>query len=82
MTPKFSPLTSDAIKLVALHSDDLKSTFNDLPDVTANWLRNVGFDGGIGACAVVPNTDGSLNEAFVGLGAKGQNRARFTIASV
>ena len=81
MTPKFSSPTPDAIKLVALHKDDLKTALSALPEGTANWLRMVGFDGGVGACAVVANADGSLKEAYIGLGAKGQTRVRFAAAA-
>ena len=81
MTPKFSPPTSDAIKLTALQFDSVQGALSNLPEGTANWLRTTGFDGGVGSCAIIPNADGTMKEAFIGLGAKGQTRARFTAAA-
>ena len=81
MTPKFSPPTPDAIKLTALHTDAVQSALSNLPESTANWLRATGFDGAIGASAIVPDADGTIKEAFIGLGARGQSRARFTAAA-
>ena len=81
MQPIFAAPTPDAIPLIAVYSDDLEATIANLPNAAADWLRGMGFDASIGACAVLPNSDGSIKAAYVGLGAKGQARVRFVLAA-
>ena len=61
MQPIFAAPTPDAIPLIAVYSDDLEATIANLPNAAADWLRGMGFDASIGACAVLPNSDGSIN---------------------
>ncbi|MCF2871707.1 leucyl aminopeptidase family protein [Octadecabacter sp. G9-8] len=77
----FSAPTPDAIPLIAVHSDTVDATLANLPNAAADWLRTMGFKAGIGACAVLPNPDGSIKAAYVGLGEKGQKRVRFAVAA-
>ncbi|KAG1713718.1 putative cytosol aminopeptidase [Nymphon striatum] len=81
MQPKFAAPTPDAIPLITVQSDDLDATLANLPNAAADWLRGVGFNAAIGACAVLPNPNGSIKTAYVGLGALGQKRVRFAAAA-
>lgn len=81
MSPRFTVPTPDARSLVALHSDDVANALDGLPASSATWLRSIGFDGSIGAMALVADPDGAIQTAFVGLGAKGQTRVRFALAA-
>lgn len=81
MLLKFAEPTPDAIPLKLVHSDDVKSLLSGLPDATATWLRAVGFDGSVGAQAVVADASGAIRAAYIGLGTAAQTRARFTAAA-
>lgn len=81
MQPKFAAPTPDAIPLIAVHTDTIETTLANLPNAAADWLRAVGFKAGIGAYAMLPNPDGSIKAAYVGLGAQGQKRVRFAVAA-
>lgn len=81
VAPTFGAATSDAVRLIAVHTDELDETLAGLPDATATWLRRVGFDASIGANAAVATADGKMSVAFVGLGKQGQRRIRFAITA-
>lgn len=81
MKPKFAKHTADAIPFVAIATDGLETTLENLPNASADWLRATGFDASVGALALLPNADGTVKAAYAGLGPVGQTRTRFTLAS-
>lgn len=81
MPPKFAAPTADAILLFAVQTDDLDATLANLPNAASDWLKATGFDASIGAAAMLPNPDGSIKAAYVGMGRAGQTRARFVVAA-
>lgn len=81
MPPKFAAPTADSIALFTVHTDDLDATLANLPNAASDWLKTTGFDAAIGAAAMLPNPDGSIKAAYVGMGRAGQTRARFVVAA-
>ncbi|PVA06283.1 leucyl aminopeptidase family protein [Thalassorhabdomicrobium marinisediminis] len=81
MSPKFAHPSSDAVKLIAVHSDQLDTALAALEPARADWLKATGFDGAIGAHALLSGATGGVALAVVGLGKTGQSRTRFAIAA-
>jgi leucyl aminopeptidase len=79
--PKFAAPSDDTIPMFTVFQDDLDATLANLPDAASVWLKTVGFDAAVGASAVLPNADGSVKAAYIGMGKKGQSRARFVVAA-
>jgi len=80
MSTKFVPASFDAIRLIAVSSDDLNTLLTTAPEPVSNWLVANGFKGVIGDVCVCPEGD-TLGAVYVGLGAKSQTRVRFAIAA-
>lgn len=81
-TPKFAAPQSDAIPLIACDPDGTDEALDALPKAQANWARGNGFRGGAGECLVLPNADGVVAAALIGLGsADVQQRGRFLAAT-
>lgn len=78
---RFQPKTAVTRPLIAVSKDDWPSILADLPEARRAWLTELGFDGGIGALAVVPAADGTIDEVYAGLGSRGQTRQRFVLAA-
>ena len=81
MSLTFAPAAPDAIPLHLVFSDDVESQLSAWSDADVAWLNANGFSGEIGQCALIPNADGTVKAAWVGLGAAGQKRVRFTAAA-
>lgn len=81
MSLTFATPTADAIPLQVLTTSGLDAALNAMPNADAAWLKNVGFKGAIGDMAALPNPDGSLKAAYVGMGTDNQTRVRFAIAA-
>ncbi|PHQ82453.1 MAG: leucyl aminopeptidase [Thalassobium sp.] len=81
-TPKFAAPRSDAIPLIACDPDGIDDALDTLPNAQTNWARANGFQGGAGECLVLPNADGGVAAAVIGLGtADAQKRGRFLAAT-
>jgi len=81
MSLNFADPTADAIPLIAVTSDELGTTIKNAPLEVGKWLSANGFKAGIGAVCACMNPDGAVSAVYVGLGAVGQKRVRFSIAA-
>lgn len=81
MSPKFAAPSASAIPIISVKSDDLDATLSNLPNASASWLRNKGFNAAIGEVEALPNGDGTIKAVYAGIGAQGQSRVRFALAA-
>ena len=81
MQLEFANQNAETIPMVTVFTDDLDRARAALPLADARWLAATGFNGADGASAVVPNADGTIKAAYVGMGARGQTRQRFVAAA-
>lgn len=80
-TPTFAAPSPDAIPLIACDPDGTQNALESLPQAQAAWARANGFQGGAGDCVILPNADGAVAAALIGLGnAEAQKRGRFLAA--
>ena len=80
--PRFAPSSPDSIALITCTPDTVDAALGALPKSQASWARAQGFQGGVADCVVLPNAEGGLAAALIGLGdAKAQKRGRFLAAA-
>lgn len=78
MTLLFAPVTSDAIDLYVIASEDL----DQMPKHAQAWADLQGFTGALGECITVPDKDGGIGCALVGYGTKATRaRGRFFVGT-
>ena len=78
----FAPLTSDATPLYAFTPEGLEDWLATQPGSIKVWIGSTGFKASLGAVVLLPDTEGGISGAVVGLGsAKTQARSRFVLAA-
>lgn len=81
MSLKFTNDASKAVPLIAVTSDDLGGLLADMPTEVSSWLIANEFKANIGAMCACPAVGDGVGAVYVGLGARGQKRVRFALAS-
>lgn len=78
----FAAPDAPAITLEAVTSANWSAVQNGLTENAQAWAKVQGFDGGAGQVLTLPNTDGGIERAFIGMGdQKAQSRQRFIVAA-
>ncbi len=78
----FADPTNDATPLHILSPDAVEPWLNEKPEHVANWVRRVGFRGNASETCVVPDQNGEISCALVGVGTEtAQRRGRFLLAA-
>lgn len=82
MSLTFAPDTDDAIPLTLVEAEALSDWLDSQPEQTQRWAQAQGFKASLGTALVIPNADGSIREAVIGMGsAETRARGRFTLAA-
>ncbi len=81
MPPSFAPADAEAIPLIAVDPAALDSALAAMPAAQQAWVRATGFSASGGEVAVLPDENGAIAGALVGIGKDSQRRrGRFLIA--
>ncbi|EYD73047.1 leucyl aminopeptidase family protein [Limimaricola hongkongensis] len=67
-TPDFAAPRADALTLRLVAPNDLDAVLSDLPDAARAWARAQGFSAAAGAVLTLPDAQGGLTGALIGLG--------------
>ena len=79
---RFANPSPDATPLFILEPDQLEAWTGSQPDSFGTWMRAAGFEGKPGQTCLVPDTQGEVACALVGVGhAQAQARSRFQLAT-
>lgn len=79
--PAFAPNTPDARTLDPVSPDGLAAYRAALPEAQARWLDTTGFAAALGEVCVIPDADGRVARAAVGLGTeRARRQVRFGLA--
>ena len=82
MTLTFAKAKSPPIPLYAVSCEGLGDWLAGLPQHHAGWAKSVAFDATVGSVLALPNSDGTIAAAAVGMGdAKARARGRFIFAA-
>ncbi len=82
MTLIFSRKTKSAIPLYVLAKSQLDEWRAGLPELQASWVACAGFRAAVGEVITVPDANGRIALAAIGLGdMRDQRRSRFTLAA-
>ena len=82
MSLTFAPETDDAIPLTILDEDGFADWLEQQAAATQTWVDAQGFKAALGSVLVLPEADGSIAQAVVGIGsAKARSRGRFALAA-
>ena len=77
----FAEPTPDAIPLCPVTADGLDALLAGLGDTARSWATSTGFKAGAGKVLLVPDPNGAIDRALVGLGSdKDRARGRFLLA--
>ncbi len=78
----FAPPTSDATPLYAFTPEGLEDWLATQPTSINAWIGTAGFKASLGAVVLLPDAEGGISGAVVGLGsAKARARSRFVLAA-
>ncbi len=81
MSPRFAPATAAALPLYLLGPEALTDAKGPLSGAARAWLQATGFAAGLGETALLPDAQGGIAGAAVGLGTAGaRRRTRFGLA--
>lgn len=79
---KFAAPTEIAVQLFALRADELEAWLDRQPTSVRRWVEAQGFKAESGKACVVPDADGNVATALVGLGGNtSRARGRFAMAA-
>ena len=82
MTLTFAKPTSPLITLSAVTSEGLDDWLAGLPQHHSVWAKSAAFDGTAGSVLTLPNNDGTIAGAAIGMGdAKARTRGRFMVSA-
>ena len=82
MSLTFAPDTDDAIPLTILDEDGFADWLEQQAAATQTWVDAQGFKAALGSVLILPEADGSIAQAVVGIGsAKARSRGRFALAA-
>jgi len=82
MTLTFAKPTSPLITLSAVTSEGLDDWLAGLPQHHSVWAKSAAFDGTAGSVLILPNNDGTIAGAAIGMGdAKARTRGRFMVSA-
>jgi leucyl aminopeptidase len=82
VTLTFAKAKSPPIPLYAVSCEGLGDWLAGLPQHHAGWAKSVAFDATVGSVLALPNSDGTIAAAAVGMGdAKARARGRFIFAA-
>ena len=82
MTLTFAKPTSPLITLSAVTSEGLDDWLAGLPQHHSVWAKSAAFDGTAGSVLILPNNDGTIAGAAIGMGdAKARARGRFMVSA-
>jgi leucyl aminopeptidase len=78
----FAPAESDAIPLALIDEDKFKDWLSNQNAHTQSWVTSHGFNGRYGAAITLPDDQGGIAQALIGMGtAKARARNRFALAA-
>ncbi|MEZ5686170.1 MAG: leucyl aminopeptidase family protein [Paracoccaceae bacterium] len=78
---RFAAASDAALPLIVVPQDYLSEALDDLPTAHANWALAQGFSGRAGETCLLPDAEGQVVAALIGLGpAKAPARVRFALA--
>ncbi|WP_238365690.1 leucyl aminopeptidase family protein [Mesobacterium pallidum] len=82
MPPRFADDAPDARDLHVLTPGQLDDWLTAQPDAIAGWVRDMGFDGGLGQALALPGEAGGIGMALAGYGTEAsRQRDRFALAA-
>ena len=82
MTLTFAPETDDAIPLTLIAADALPDWLSSQSDHTQRWVETHGFKAALGSALALPDAEGGLSQAVIGLGTDATRaRGRFAVAA-
>jgi leucyl aminopeptidase len=82
MIPDFAPSTDAAIPLTLVRPATVEATLASLDPAAQTWARSQGFAARPGESLALPDSDGTITQALVGLGSdEARRRGRFLAAS-
>ncbi len=82
MTLEFSKSDQPSVPLFAVSKPDLEQWKSELSDFSRNWINASGFAANAGSVLTIPNANGDIGMAVVGLGDKvSRRRKRFLVGA-
>lgn len=82
MASTFAKVAADTISLHIVAHEGFDEWLNAQPDAVQTLISSLRFKPGIGATALLPNTDGSIHSAVAGIGSEAdRKRGRFALAA-
>ncbi len=81
MSLKFADAEAPSIPIQPIPADGAARWGAEQPARVRSWIEAVGFTGGLGSTALIPDDDGKVAVALVGIGTEAQReRVRFALA--